>query len=437
MDEYPTTMIQTHESCLCCMLTEILSLIFDFTALPRGPTTQTAPWTVSAVCARWRTIAISQPHFWTFIDLRSPLRTSMSLTRLKIQLARSGELPLDVQFSMLSPELKAIDSELLEALCAASGRWGTLSLEGTDELYTEIGELMEYPLALLREVKVRMFERRDDGPLDIFHDAPLLQTVVANKSQDVWRVPLPMTLPYAQLLRYGGSNTWDGHLDLLCNASNLVDCTLEIQRLGRTALPRIHLPNLQRLSLSQPAFLEGLETPALLELYCGFASPSPLLPFLRRQSCRLRKLVLWERWDWTAPDSDASELTHIIDAVPTLTELGLLIPLPAAFAWDLNARPDMAPALECISTFSGMGRAEDDDESYEQHLLQALEWRWAGGRLKRARVYMYERPEFSAGILNRIERLRAQGMEFMVSGYSLFDDLVPVEFQIESFHGDV
>ncbi|KAJ7117468.1 hypothetical protein C8R44DRAFT_626721, partial [Mycena epipterygia] len=49
------------------MPTEIISLIFTFTLPPHVPGAQSAPWTVSAVCARWRTIALSQPYFWNSI----------------------------------------------------------------------------------------------------------------------------------------------------------------------------------------------------------------------------------------------------------------------------------------------------------------------------------------------------------------------------------
>ncbi|KAJ6582031.1 hypothetical protein B0H19DRAFT_929574, partial [Mycena capillaripes] len=59
--------VQKHEgglSPLRRMPTEILSLIFTFTLPPYQPGAEPAPWTVSAVCARWRLIVISQPYFW-------------------------------------------------------------------------------------------------------------------------------------------------------------------------------------------------------------------------------------------------------------------------------------------------------------------------------------------------------------------------------------
>jgi hypothetical protein len=54
-------------SLLRCMPTEILSHIFEFSLPPHQIDAKDAPWTVSAVCARWRTIVMSQSSFWTSI----------------------------------------------------------------------------------------------------------------------------------------------------------------------------------------------------------------------------------------------------------------------------------------------------------------------------------------------------------------------------------
>ncbi|KAJ6582010.1 hypothetical protein B0H19DRAFT_1019031, partial [Mycena capillaripes] len=59
--------IRKHEgglSPLRRMPVEILSLIFSFTLPPHQKDTAPAPWTISAVCARWREIVISHPSLW-------------------------------------------------------------------------------------------------------------------------------------------------------------------------------------------------------------------------------------------------------------------------------------------------------------------------------------------------------------------------------------
>ncbi|KAF8216807.1 hypothetical protein K438DRAFT_1558446, partial [Mycena galopus ATCC 62051] len=45
------------------MPTEIMTHIFTFT-LPPHQLSASAPWTIGAVCARWRAIVVSQPCFW-------------------------------------------------------------------------------------------------------------------------------------------------------------------------------------------------------------------------------------------------------------------------------------------------------------------------------------------------------------------------------------
>ncbi|KAJ7180804.1 hypothetical protein C8R46DRAFT_1319110 [Mycena filopes] len=95
--------IRKHEgsiSLIRSMPTEILSTIFAFTV--SRTTLQSAPWTVSAVCARWRATVISQPKFWTSIVLDAmEYRDLPNLWRVKQQLLRSGELPLDIEFLAL------------------------------------------------------------------------------------------------------------------------------------------------------------------------------------------------------------------------------------------------------------------------------------------------------------------------------------------------
>ncbi|KAJ7894378.1 hypothetical protein B0H13DRAFT_1719328 [Mycena leptocephala] len=293
------TNIGKHEgglSVLRRLPTEILSLIFAL-ALPPHWHTHTswhmlAPWTISAVCARWRVTAVSQPCFWTSIyyNYDDPF---VSCFRLETQLRRSGQLPLNVEFFLDDDdesELSSKDLSALQIICMHAGRWEIVSLSGPEELYTQIRRYLMDRLVLLRELKIEMFYLTNEVPsLDIFEEAPLLHRVFVNKS--FWAYPVPMALPWLQLLQYGGCNTWAGHLHTLRSATNLVDCSLEIET--PSILPQVQtpilVPHLLRLSLSNSAFLACLATPALLELYCEYTAP--VLPFLRQQSCKLRKLV--------------------------------------------------------------------------------------------------------------------------------------------------
>ncbi|KAJ7631302.1 hypothetical protein DFH06DRAFT_1479980 [Mycena polygramma] len=390
--------IRKHEGALSPLRrtpTEILSLVFSFTLSPDEEYVEPAPWTLSAVCARWRATVISQPCLWTSINLDHS-RELTSIFRLEAQLRRSGELPLEIEFStedtaLFTPE----DVHRLRLVCRHARRWKILDISGPEELFTELQGLIQDPLALLWELTIEMQYESDEIPsLKMFTDAPLLQRVTVNKG--LWAFPVAMELPWSQLLRYVGSNTWDGHLGELSIATNLVDCSLELTDDEPSAVSTtpIVLPNLLRLFLSvHPAFLECLDTPALLELYCECATP--VLAFLHRQRCKIKKLVLWE----SSTPPDGTELTRIVEAGPTVTTLALPFSVPVQFILNFS-RPTMAPALEHFLTVV----SEDHD-----HFTRAIESRWQAGHLKSVKILL---PLISSNMFERMELLQDRGLKF-------------------------
>ncbi|KAJ7314365.1 hypothetical protein DFH08DRAFT_430011 [Mycena albidolilacea] len=404
------------------MPTEILGHIFRLTLPPHQRyAIESAPWTISAVCARWREIVISQPCFWTSIRYKEAKRSIPNGLKYETQLRRSGELPLNIEFHLNDEEALLLYYELiLEMVCKHAGRWETASFRGPGILFDQLQRLIQEQLGHLRKLSIEVEHTDENHPVDIFHDAPLLQTVYVNR--EMWVFPVVMVLPWSQLSRYGGSNTWEGHRNALLGASNLVECSLEIQSPPITTQSPIVLPRLLRLSLSNSQFLGYLETPALLELYCDYDTV-PILSFLRQQACRLRKLVLW---DCSSPD-DPANLTRIVEAVPTITSLSQLFPLPLGFARDFSSRPTMAPALEYFSSFP-------TSEEVEEHFLQAIEQRWLHHRLKSVKVYNTD----SLTIRDRLELLRTQGMECVVfkgpRPYPQED--IPGEFRISTIDFD-
>ncbi|KAJ7759130.1 hypothetical protein B0H16DRAFT_1534474 [Mycena metata] len=410
-----TREIWKHEgsmSLLRGMPTEILSTIFAFTS-----TTEQAPWTVSAVCVRWRAIATSQPNFWTSIRLPSPPGSFMNTLRLERQLQRSGELPLDIEFSMEDGSLKNL--ALFPLLCAQARRWGRFSIDGPDLLYSQLVNLVKDRLVLLQELEFEVECPEGEIPaLNIFHDAPLMQKAVVNKV--LWNHPLAMRLPWSQISCFRGSSSWVDHLGALGAAANLVECSLEIQGPGEPPRTPILLPNLRCLSLSHAAFLECLDTPALLELYCDYAPP--LLPFLRRNIFELQTLVIWECFTPAAE----SDLTRILDAVPTLRNLGLDLPLTAEFVSQFCSS-NTIPVLECI-----LAANEAIDIAINNRFAEGVESRWKSGRLKSVKLFHWDPP--AADLLCRMELLQAQGMDFLVfrDRNGFLEDLVPYPLRIFS-----
>ncbi|KAJ7250489.1 hypothetical protein B0H12DRAFT_662863 [Mycena haematopus] len=252
--------ISIHEKSLSSlrrMPTEILSHIFSFTLPPHQSDAAPAPWAISAVCARWRAIVISQPHFWTFIryiasshggkapsddyamsDSESSshgpvrLKPKPQLLKFKTQLRRSAQLPLNVEFHMvpLRQSYMTLEQErILQLICDHGERWETASFVGPQDLSDQLRFSVPHQLAHLQKLTIDI--PYDDGhygndPVEIFQDAPLLHTVSSNRR--LWQYPATLELPWSQLRRYGGSNKWDNHLDALRRTSNLVDCSLEI-----------------------------------------------------------------------------------------------------------------------------------------------------------------------------------------------------------------
>ncbi|KAJ7918611.1 hypothetical protein B0H13DRAFT_1992218 [Mycena leptocephala] len=274
---------------------------------------------------------------------------------------------------------------------------------------------MQDQFTLLRELTVELVYCDDEIPLDVFKDAPVLQQVTINNHSSGG---LTISLPWSQLLRYGGTNIRVSHLLDLRSANNLVDCYLDING-SDYPVPQtsILLPHLHRLSLSENDFLECLETPALLELYARCDFTVPVLSFLRGQSCRLQKLVLS---GYSSGDVNTN-LTDIVDVVPTVSTLALLFPLPANFVHHFSSRPSLTPALEYLST------ALPSTPDVQDHFLRAIESRWQHGTLKSVKVHY---PVFAPSMVEPVELLKSQSMEFGVFTKDyLGKDAIPSELR--------
>ncbi|KAJ7117478.1 hypothetical protein C8R44DRAFT_790808 [Mycena epipterygia] len=402
------------------MPTEIISLIFTFTLPPHVPDAESAPWTVSAVCARWRAIALSQPYFWNSFCIHFPDEL-VNRFRLETQLHRSGRLPLNVEFHCEDCEIyMEREAEIIDVLARHSVRWETISLSGPKQLYSDLRDRIHHQLPLLRKMWIELYFDDASASLDIFDCAPDLQEVFVNT--ELWNFPVEMTVPWPQLLKYGVGNTWEGHLAALCSCSNLVDCTIEISdSIPPETLTLTHLPCLLRLTVSHPAFLAYLETPALLELHCN-ADSVHLPSFLRRLHSKLQKLML------CGDTMTASRLTYIVDAVPTLAYLGLFAPFPAGFVNDLRSRDSrLAPALECLSVC--LYDAIDADK-----LIEALDSPGWQARTPQPSLRLAFDSSCSPDILHRLELLRGRGMDIIVfdTQYSLYCQIVPETLRLDA-----
>ncbi|KAF8633212.1 hypothetical protein AX15_001448 [Amanita polypyramis BW_CC] len=106
------------------LASELLILVFDYT---RARWRSTLPFALVAshVCARWRDVALHQPHFWNTIDINIRglgHRRAVTLHRLQTYLTRSQPFPLDVFISCDTSD------EALDLLLPHASRWRQLCL---------------------------------------------------------------------------------------------------------------------------------------------------------------------------------------------------------------------------------------------------------------------------------------------------------------------
>ncbi|KAJ7314427.1 hypothetical protein DFH08DRAFT_646813, partial [Mycena albidolilacea] len=240
---------------------------------------QEGPWVFSAVCSCWRAIALSQPCLWATISLdfthedwESPC-FEMIPPRLEAHLERSKQVPLHITFRAFWHEAHSRGRELriLYLLALHSDRWETISFTGSSMLYYHLDSIRGN-LSQLRAIDIRVRQEHSvprGGSLTLFDSCPKLQEAFVNPGRYGGDRPLVVDLPFSQLRRYSGSNSWANHAYVLrSTSSNLVDCVLHLIGSPERSESPILLPHLRRLSVSSTDLLQLLDTPALQELYC-------------------------------------------------------------------------------------------------------------------------------------------------------------------------
>ncbi|KAJ7763664.1 hypothetical protein DFH07DRAFT_1059307 [Mycena maculata] len=389
---------------------ELLSLIFEYTLAYSSAEV----WNITAVCSGWRAIALSQPSLWSTVVLDFSKKEAETERRLLARLERSREAPLTIKF-LTWDENECSDEEwkMLGILASYRDRWETVEASGPEDIYDHIsGEL-----PVLRELRITIHPSWRGRQTGDFADCPRLHFVSINPSslsdplQLVW-------LPFFQLLRFSGSNSWTKHLHSLRSAENLVDCILHCTD-TTTIIPSsqstVTLPSLLRLSVSTTDGLEFLDTPALQELYCDKHAPH-IYSFLKRVD-KLQKLVA----PWSS-DRPAPDLARLLRAAPTITTLGLYVPIdlvadlfsilaPTAQNKDIIHGP--LPALKAISlrvVADGFDVDAPPPELDQDVLMEALESQWHHGSWRSVKLYCPEL-EPSPRTLARMEVLCAEGMQ--------------------------
>ncbi|KAJ7631342.1 hypothetical protein DFH06DRAFT_702627 [Mycena polygramma] len=442
--------IRKHEGALSPLRrlpTEIICLIFMFATAPYIDllSVKDGPWVLSAVCSRWRTILLSQPHFWSSLALdftdHPPESPSLKglVPMLAAQLERSQSLPLNITFcTFYDHDCSEREQRVLELIRMHCDRWEDIVFSGPETLYARLDAIRDEVLTILRKVDITVRDHFSDDPEEVFdlfqpESCPRLEDVLFNAGSYGGDRPKPMEFPFSQLRRYSASNSWTNHVHVLHSASSLVDCVLRLNGAFPDPADTLVLPHLLRLSVSTNALLRGLDTPALQELYgCDSSGQhsSDLYSFLKRLP-KLRKLFV-------AGVPSIPDISQLLQGAPLITELCLYLPMP--FASDLfsiledisqDDRATTAPALRALSLSLGplgdtLGEPLDEDL-----LMRAVESQWRDGTLRSFRLYaMKFRP--SADTLKRMEVLRNMGMEivYFEKSRSLYAEMVPEYFSL-------
>jgi hypothetical protein len=426
---------------------ELISLIFTFASARKFMgtyliNTEEGPWVLSAVCSRWRNIALSQPSLWTCISLNftddgpdSPYAAGI-LPMVRAHLERSQRFPLHITFyPFFETHCTEAEQSALDLIAHHSDRWETLTFSGSPSIYGALESIRDN-LPILRRLNATVRSEHGEPALDIsdlFESCPALQEAFINAGRYGGDKPISADLPYPQLLRYSASNPWTNHVHVLRSATNLVDCVLRLT--GRMHVsagsPPILLPQLRRLSVSRAGVLHHLETPALQELYCC-DHPSDLHSFLKRLP-NLQRLFVGET-------QSAADIGSLLHATPTITNLMLYLPM--AFASDLfsllenpapNSDQSAIPALDtlsiCLVPLARRLGPVDQDQ-----LLRAVE----AQRSRSLRTFNMYAMKFtpSAATLRHMESLREQGMQIDLSADRdlLYATMVDSDFRLYDDH---
>ncbi|KAJ7214054.1 hypothetical protein GGX14DRAFT_618215 [Mycena pura] len=298
---------------------ELVCTIFALASAQNTP-----PWQLGFICRSWRHYALSYPILWSSVTVPCYPRfyerkMQRLLSKLQTQLSRATNASLDVHWSCNDP-----DSRLLGLILPHSNRWRNVSFHVTNKCRLDWLLPTSGKLDRLETLEVENFGATTFP--DVFTTAPNLRRVVLTQLAMANRYTPPIYLksipiPWGQITHYRGVFPGVRQVKFLQAAPNLLNCALEIAECSNFTPPAnttIILPHLRRLCLDGAASLLNVMAPELDELCFEFAFgmwvPHLIIPFIRRASCTLTRLVLWKC-------CLCAELTVALRSLPTLSYL--------------------------------------------------------------------------------------------------------------------
>ncbi|KAJ7135139.1 hypothetical protein C8R46DRAFT_923278, partial [Mycena filopes] len=318
---------------------EIVSEIF-IRFLPPYP--ECPPWmgclspsVLTQICGKWREIAFSTPELWraAAFNLDIPphprLRLGVAPTaqidtfRGQAWLDRSRAWPLSLQIVSLRYQDQRV-LQTLDALLPHSARWEYLKLH-----FHDAGPLLrlDSPIPLLRHLDVNLgiidLSTPNSSQVSIFHDAPLLRTVVLN-----YAAITALVLPWARLTKLVLHHVFPSDCSLVLQQTpNLVHCEIPFLCLDiddDSVESNVNLPHLESLVFGDESdiittYHGTFIVPALRRLqipgyFLGSDCIDSLRGFIAKSGCQLREVLI------TGPlDLGVDEYHAAFPSIPSLS----------------------------------------------------------------------------------------------------------------------
>lgn len=294
---------------------------------------------ITAVCRRWRTLAITTKLLWCSMDFDDEFTPPVEL--VQTWLTRAGHTPLQLTMRWDHEGAEEKRKAVLEVLIEASSRWECIIMSAHLPQFAQLATITE-PFPALQTLSLNCRGVLDMLPgqcLRIFEHAPALEEVDLWGNTMVYQCPVPLGQLYAYHL---GASSVKGCLWALDQCANLFECTIgafinpdedehyppvsstprtlshlgtwricaeEQQSIFSTILDHITAPGLHRLELYMQSWMDS---PPIT------AEPISMIPFLTRSSCQLRRLEL------QGLVLSGTELLDILQHLPQLVDLAII-----------------------------------------------------------------------------------------------------------------
>ncbi|RDB21592.1 hypothetical protein Hypma_011267 [Hypsizygus marmoreus] len=421
--------------------TEVLAEVFvnciqDLSVEIPVPASQHIPWRLGHICARWRTIALSEPRLWNAILFAYHPRKHTSIPpALQAALNQSGQGPL--RFEIWCTLKTISDPDIIPDLIARYAH------RCTDIVFT----LPEHQMKAFLENPSMSFDSLETAMLKIpvgrrhtithpflqgarvFESASRFRNLTLHGAwspKDVALTPEDVNFPWRQLTHIQlctDSVILSTAHALFIMCPNLQDFCLESHIRGDgemiTNSPSdIVLPHLRRMHLASrdPSYIFEILRPLILPTLASFSQHfeiydptmkqpfAPLISLIRRSRCCLTKVVIMQQLmprDLSHPPDEMDALLELLPHVTTFWECGFVIPVPSLqriLAGDLlNSVRSLRCSLNSIAAYA--------------LFVDIIEARWMSegngtAILEEAIIYNYASAALQDGIRKQRMRIR-------------------------------